>query len=87
MLPNPITQGIGWIPLNATWEDWNGNMVHYFGEEPIPYIPHEEEWKTVAMAVIGLPTFSVYSPPSPDLYNNWQDWALAFRTAVNGSTI
>ena len=81
-----ISQSINWVPINAKWSDWNGNMIHYFGEEPIPYIADETQWKTVADAICGLPTFSNFAPPDPDLFKTWQDWALAFRISVNGPT-
>jgi hypothetical protein len=81
-----IRQNISWVPINAKWSDWNGNMVHYFGEEPIPYLPNEEDWRKVADAICGLPTFTNYSPPDPDLFEKWEDWALQFRMAINGPT-
>lgn len=67
----------------STWEDWNGNLLTFYGQEPISY-SEEAEWKDVVRNLIGLPTFSVYGLPDPDLFENWQDWAEAFTLMVNG---
>ncbi len=72
-------------PSYSTWEDWNGNLIMFYGEEPIPALP-ETEWKSVANNVAQLPTFLNYPVPSPDLYQNWQDWANEFTEIINGPT-
>lgn len=55
----------------------------WYSQEPIAHVK-EEEWKTVANQVMALPTFAVYPVPSPDTYDNWQDWAKEFRLIING---
>jgi hypothetical protein len=82
-----IRQIIEFGPEYSTWADWNGNLVHYFGEETIPYIAEEDHWQEVARNVVQLPTFMNYATPDPDAYTNWQDWALAFIQIVNGPTL
>lgn len=82
-----ITQIIEFGPEGSTWADWNGNLLHYFGEEPIPYIPDETQWQTVAKTVVQLSTFMNYATPDPDIYESWQEWAKDFITVVNGPTI
>jgi hypothetical protein len=72
-------------PEYSTWENWNGTLLHYYGEEPIPMLP-EAEWKTVALNVGQLATFINYPIPSPDLFETWQDWANAFSEIINGPT-
>lgn len=72
-------------PENTTWENWNGSVLHYFGEQPIPYLP-ETEWQTVARNLTQLPTFENYPVPAPDTYANWQDWAKEFTLIINGPT-
>ena len=83
--PNPIRQSINWVPINGTWADWNGNMVHYYGEEPIPYVS-EDEWQTVADYLSGLATFTNYLIPDSATYADWREWAKDFIEAVNGAT-
>jgi hypothetical protein len=68
---------------NISWENWNGNLILYFGTEPIPYLP-EDEWKITAKNVSQLPRFEVYPIPDPDLFETWQDWAQQFTLILNG---
>jgi hypothetical protein len=70
-------------PSGATWESWNGNLIMFFGEEPIPY-NNEINWKQTAANVAELPTFSVYPVPDPNRFASWQDWALEFTQIING---
>ena len=70
-------------PEGMDWEHWNGNLIMYFGTEPIPYAS-EDDWKVTAKNVSQLPRFSVYPVSDPDLYENWQDWALEFTQIING---
>jgi hypothetical protein len=72
-------------PDFMSWEDWNGNLVMFYGEEPIPALP-EIDWKIVASNVAQLPTFLSYPVPDPALYENWQDWAYEFTEIINGPT-
>lgn len=73
------------FPEGMTWENWNGAALHYFSEQPIPYLP-ELQWREVAKNLTQLPTFENYPVPSPDTYANWQDWAREFNLIVNGPT-
>jgi hypothetical protein len=80
-----IRQIIEFLPIDMEWTDWNGNLLHYYGQEPIPYVS-EENWDTVADYLSGLSTFANYAVPNSDGYTEWQDWAKAFVEAVNGAT-
>lgn len=70
-------------PANMSWEDWNGNLIMYFGAQPIPYTS-ERDWKITAKNVSQLPFFETYPVPDPDLFENWQDWAYQFTLIING---
>lgn len=80
-----ITQNIPFIAGDTTWENWNGNMLHYFGQEPLPYLP-EDNWKDFARSMSSLSTFSVYNIPDPEAFENWQDWVQVTVGLVNGPT-
>lgn len=71
------------ISAGSDWENWNGNLVMFYSQELIPYLP-ETDWKVVAKNVSQLPTFSVYPVPDPELYQNWQNWADEFTLIING---
>ena len=80
-----IFQSLPIIPEGITWEDWNAQLLHYFGEEPIPVVP-EERWKEVAFEFSGLPTFSAYNLPDPEDTTDWKEWAQAAVVLINGPT-
>lgn len=81
----PITQSIPFIAGDSTWDSWNGNMLHYFGQELLPRVD-ENEWQEFAFYMMGLPTFASYGIPSPDGFPEWQDWVSAIISLVNGPT-
>lgn len=72
-----------YTPNGMSWEDWNGNLIMFYGQEPIGYHP-EDQWRETARGLNQLTTFEVYPIPSPDAYENWQDWALEFTEIING---
>jgi hypothetical protein len=72
-------------PNEMSWEDWNGNFILYYGQEPVAFHP-EAEWQIAAAQIASLPTFSAYPIPMPDDYVNWQDWALQVTSIINGSS-
>lgn len=70
-------------PDYMSWEDYNGNLVMYYGKEPLGQYP-EEEWMIAAAQVAQLSTFANYPVPSPELYTEWQEWAKDFTQIING---
>jgi len=78
-----MTQYFPYLPEYSSWEDWNGNLIMFYGEQPIPYAS-EVDWKMVAENVTQLPEFEVYPIPSPDTYANWREWATEFSLIING---
>jgi len=80
-----ITQSIPFIAEEATWEGWNGNLLHYFGQEPLPRVD-EDNWRDVANAMVLLPTFNSFGIPGPEGFDNWRDWVRVVVVMVNGPT-
>jgi hypothetical protein len=80
-----IRQSIPFIPQDATWDSWNGNLLHYFGQEPLPIVD-EENWRSLANHMLTLPTFNSYALPAPEGFINWQDWVSVVVIAINGPT-
>lgn len=78
-----IQQFFPFIAEGSDWQNWNGNLILFYSQEPIPYMP-EDDWKVVAKNVSQLPTFSSYPVPDPDLFEQWQDWANQFTLIING---
>lgn len=76
-------QVIEFLPDYCSWEDWNGNLLHYFGEQQFPILP-EVLWKDVARAVTLNPVFDKYGVPSPEMFSDWREWARELTLSVNG---
>lgn len=72
-------------PEDISWENWNGYLLHTFGEEPLPYVT-EENWRELAITVVGLSTFANYAVPDPEEFEDWKIWVNQFIEAVNGPT-
>ena len=68
---------------HTDWQTFNGNLIMYYGQEPLP-ITSEEDWHITAKNLIGTPSFSSYGLPEPDEFVEWQDWAKDFILAING---
>ena len=69
----------------SSWEDWNGNFIIYYGQLNIPYNP-EENWKDTASIIASTFTFSAFPVPTPDDFENWQDWAKEVTLIINGKS-
>ena len=78
-----IQQFFPFSPSLSSWESWNGNLIQFYGEEPIPY-NSEDNWKHTANSVAQLATFGAYPVPSAESFDSWEDWALNFTQIVNG---
>jgi hypothetical protein len=74
---------IEFLPMYATWDDWNGNMIHYFAEQQFPIVP-ESHWMDLANAIALNPVFDKYSVPAPSTFSDWRLWALALTESING---
>jgi hypothetical protein len=80
-----IRQIIEFLPDDMDWNSWNGNMLHYFSEEPMPMVD-ELHWQELGRSLTFLPTFNSYAIPDPDLYDDWKKWAKDLTEVVNGPT-
>lgn len=76
-------QTIDFLPNYSTWDEWNGQLVHFFGEQQFPVLP-EERWQEVANSVTVNPVFDRYGIPDAYGFSSWQEWALCLTFAVNG---
>jgi len=65
------------------WQSWNGNLIMYYAEEPVPY-GEEVFWASTAKSIAELPTFAAYPVPDPSEYADWQTWARDFTEIING---
>ena len=70
---------------NTDWQAFNGNLIMYYGQEPIP-ISSEDDWAITAKNVSQIPSFVQYNIPDPEGFENWQDWAKEVTLIINGKS-
>jgi hypothetical protein len=75
---------LDFIPDYATWDEYNSNFIHYFGEQQLPLVV-EDDWMQFAYALVRTTAFDKFNTPLPDNYEEWQDWARALTMSVNGA--
>ena len=85
MALNAYQQSFPFSTEFARFEDWNGNFLIWFGEQPIPYNT-EERWQETASAIAALSFFEVYPIPFPETFETWQDWADEVAQLINGKS-
>jgi hypothetical protein len=71
------------LPDYMTWEDWNGNLLIYYGQRNIE-TASELNWREGAYNIVQSPVFGRYPVPDPKTFETWQDWAREFTTIING---
>lgn len=70
-------------PINSDWQTFNGNLIMYYGQNPIP-ITSEDDWTITAKNIAQTPSFMQYNIPGPEIFDSWQDWASQFIILING---
>lgn len=81
--PNQFQSYFPFSSQYSTWEDWNGNLIIWYGQETIP-TASEADWRQAAEDIAELPTFAAYPVPTPDSFETWQEWADEFSLTING---
>lgn len=72
-------------PRYHTWDSWACLMVEAYGTQQLGIPTDESEWKEWAAGFRGIDLFSNDGVPSPDGFNDWQDWVFAVVNAVSPS--
>jgi hypothetical protein len=70
-------------PKHITAERWaaeTGRGLWQYGT--IPKLLREDQWKTWAAFVIQIPAIDALSPPRPEGFERWQDWAAQFNVLI-----
>lgn len=70
-------------PRYHTWESWSALMVEAYAGQQLAINVPEEKWRDWASGVNAIDVFMNEAIPSPNYYNNWQDWVSALINAVN----
>jgi hypothetical protein len=70
-------------PRYQTWKGWASLICEQYASQSLGDPPDEESWKTWADGVVGIDTFAKNGIPSPNFYDNWQDWAAQFGSIMS----
>jgi hypothetical protein len=70
-------------PDHSTWDEFNGNLFLYYGDQNI-ISSKETDWAQTAKGLCSNAAFATYPVPDVDTFPDWQSWARAFITIVNG---
>ena len=72
-------------PRYHTWDSWASLMVEAYGSQQLVVPTDESEWKEWAAGLRGIDLFANDGVPSPDQFDDWQEWAFALVNAVSPS--
>jgi hypothetical protein len=61
-------------------------MCEAYAAQQLSINTSEEEWKQWAAGLKAIDVFVNEGIPSPEIYENWQDWVQALVGAVNQPT-
>jgi hypothetical protein len=60
-------------------------MCELYAAQQLEIPSDESQWRSWAMGIKGIDSFSNQSIPEPGIYENWYDWAEALMNSVNPS--
>ncbi len=61
--------------------EWTDRMAEIL-PFPVYRLFDPEEWRAWARNLIQYPQVSVFNPPDPDQFNDWERWAERFNQVV-----
>ncbi|HVX00737.1 MAG TPA: hypothetical protein VHA52_09940 [Candidatus Babeliaceae bacterium] len=72
------------IPKYTSLNDWCSSLVIDFPNDNVPELKWED-WKEFGNDLIQGGSFATNDAPSPDKYDNWEDWAYAIYYVMNNN--
>jgi hypothetical protein len=84
-MTNRIIQSFPFSTAYCSFEEWVGNFIQWYGQEPIGQ-GNELEWKEIANQIVSTSSFAAYGLQSPEKFGTWQEWAEDVSLAINGPT-
>lgn len=63
-------------PRGLSFVQWASLLVEMFADQNLEYPTDNTDWKMWAYGLSGNGYFTQYNIPTPDGFNNWEDWAM-----------
>lgn len=71
-------------PGTMKLQDWADQMSLFLERYGIAgRLLNEARWQEWATQVVALPRIAKYSPPQPQYYKDWRQWAYRFNQTVD----
>jgi len=72
-------------PRYHSFVEWADLMVEQFASNQLD-IPNENtDWRDWARALNAIDVFTTQAVPSPDIYDNWVDWAFSLMNCMDNN--
>lgn len=78
-----ISQPLVYDPRYHTFESWASLMVEQYAAQQLAIPTADTDWKLWGMGLKAIDIFNNEAIPSPDIFDNWSDWAAALLGAIN----
>jgi len=70
-------------PRYHTFESWASLMCELYAQQQLEIPDANTDWRTWGNGIKGIDVFTNEAIPRTEIYDNWDDWAMAFMGAVN----
>jgi hypothetical protein len=72
------------LPIGTTLKKWAASLIIDFPEDNIPILSNVEDWKKWGNMLVQENSFANNGAPGPNVFNDWQPWAMAvFKAMAN----
>lgn len=70
------------IPRQIQFKNWAASLIQDFGNDDVPVLMDEKNWKSWAYQVIQEESFASQGAPSPATFKTKEDWANALFSSM-----
>jgi hypothetical protein len=65
--------------------EWADLMVEQFAANQLDIPTEDTDWRDWARALNAIDVFVTQAVPSPDIYDNWVDWAFSLMNCMDNN--
>jgi hypothetical protein len=85
LAPSVVAQESTFVydPRFHTFESWASLMVEMYAAQQLEIPTQGTDWREWGNGLVAISLFNNEGTPSPQVFEDWQDWAQALLTAIN----